>query len=48
MKNCHAPENQATHRILPIAWATALAVAFTVTLLQPRPRRRCHTATRAV
>jgi len=29
MKNCNAPENQTTRRILPIACATALAVAFT-------------------
>jgi len=28
MKNCNASENQTTHRILTIAWATALAVAF--------------------
>lgn len=35
MKNCHALENQITRRILLIACATALAVAFTVSLLQP-------------
>ena len=35
MKNCIAPENQPTRRILPIACATALAVAFTVSLPQP-------------
>ena len=35
MKNCNAPENQAPRRILRIAWATALAVAFTVSLSQP-------------
>lgn len=35
MKNCNAPENQTTRRILPIACATALAVAFTVSLPQP-------------
>ena len=35
MKNCHAPENQTTRRILLIACATALAVAFTVALPQP-------------
>ena len=34
MKNCNAPENQTTRRILPIACATALAVAFTVSLPQ--------------
>src|SRR5689334_19794497 len=28
MKNCNAPENQTTRRILSIACATALAVAF--------------------
>jgi hypothetical protein len=32
MKNCNALSNQATRRILPIACATALAVAFTVSL----------------
>ena len=37
MKNCNAPENQTTRRILPIACATALAVAFTVSL--PHPAR---------
>jgi Protein of unknown function (DUF3455) len=35
MKNCKAPENQTTRRILLIACATALAVAFTVALPQP-------------
>ena len=35
MKNCKAPENQTTRRILFIACATALAVAFTVSLSQP-------------
>src|SRR4029450_11591520 len=35
MKNCNAPENQAPRRILRIAWTTALAVAFTVSLSQP-------------
>ena len=34
MKNCSAPENHTTRRILPIACATALAVAFTVSLSQ--------------
>ena len=45
MKNCNAPKNQPTRRILPIACATALAVAFAVSL--PRPRWQSHTATRA-
>ena len=35
MKNCNAPGNQTTRRILLIACATALAVAFTVSLPQP-------------
>ena len=35
MKNCHALQNQTTRRILFIAGATALAVAFTVALPQP-------------
>ena len=35
MKNCNAPENQSMRRMLPIACATALAVAFTVSLPQP-------------
>jgi hypothetical protein len=35
MKNCNALENQKTRRILPIACATALAVALTVSLPQP-------------
>ena len=34
MKNCNAPENQTTRRILLIACATARAVAFTVSLPQ--------------
>jgi hypothetical protein len=35
MINCNAPENQTTRRILLIACATALVVAFTVSLPQP-------------
>ena len=35
MTNCNAPENQTTRRILHIACATALAVAFTGALPQP-------------
>ena len=35
MKNCNALSNQATRRILPLACAAALAVAFTVSLPQP-------------
>ena len=35
MKNCNAQENQTTRRILLIACATALAVAFTVSPPQP-------------
>jgi hypothetical protein len=35
MKNCNSLSNQVTRRILPIACATALAVAFTVSLSQP-------------
>ena len=35
MKNCNALSNQTTRRILPLACATALAVAFTVSLPQP-------------
>jgi hypothetical protein len=35
MKNCHAPKNQTTRRILLIACATALAVALTSVLPQP-------------
>ena len=35
MKSCNAPKNQTTRRILLIACATALAVAFTVLLAQP-------------
>ena len=35
MKQSRAPENYITRRILPIAGATALAVAFAVTLSQP-------------
>lgn len=34
MKNCHAPKNQTTRRILSIACATALTVAFTGALPQ--------------
>jgi hypothetical protein len=34
MKNCNALSNQTTRRILPIACAAALAVAFTVSLPQ--------------
>ncbi len=46
MKHCNAPENQTTRRILPIACATALAVAFMVSL--PQPAHADHvTATRA-
>ena len=43
MKNCHAQENQTTHRILLIACATALAVAFTVALPQPAHADRATT-----
>lgn len=35
MTNRNTPENQHTRRTPPIAWATALAVAFTVSLAQP-------------
>ena len=35
MKHCNAPENQTTRRIMLIACATALVVAFTVSLPQP-------------
>jgi len=35
MKRCHAPENQSTRRILLLACAAALAVAFTVSFPQP-------------
>jgi cytolethal distending toxin subunit A len=35
MKNCNAPEHRTTRRILHIACATALAVAFTGALPQP-------------
>jgi hypothetical protein len=35
MKNGNAPENQTTRGMLPIACATALAVAFMVALAQP-------------
>src|ERR1700704_2590872 len=35
MKNCNTLENRKTRRILPIAGAAALAVAFTVSLAQP-------------
>jgi len=37
MKNCNAPENRTTRRILPIACVTALAVAFTLSLPLPAP-----------
>src|SRR5207249_7299947 len=46
MKNCNALENQTTRRILPVACATALAMAFTVSLSQPA-RRPSHAAARA-
>ena len=42
MKNCNALENQTTRRILLIACATALAVAFTVSLPQPARAARSH------
>lgn len=35
MKNCNAVPNQTTRRILPIACATGLAVAFAISLAQP-------------
>ena len=35
MTNCNAPEHQTTRRILPLASAAALAVAFAVSLPQP-------------
>ena len=35
MKNCNAPENRTTRRILLIASAIVLALAFTVSLSQP-------------
>ena len=35
MKNCTAPENRTTRRILLIGCATALGMAFAVSLLQP-------------
>ena len=35
MKNCNAPQNRPRRRILPIACAAALAVAFTLSLPQP-------------
>jgi len=35
MKNCNAPENQTTRHIPLVAYVTALAVAFTVSLPQP-------------
>ena len=35
MKNCNAPKNQTTSRILPSACATALAAAFAIALPQP-------------
>jgi hypothetical protein len=34
MKNCNAPESKTTRRILPIACAAALGMAFTVSLAQ--------------
>jgi hypothetical protein len=34
MKNCNAAENRPTSRIVPMAWATALAVAFALALPQ--------------
>lgn len=34
MKDCTAPENQTTRRILPIACAAALAMALTAALLR--------------
>ena len=40
MKNCSAPKNQTTRRILLIACTTALAVVFTVSL--PRPAQAQH------
>ena len=46
MKNCNAPENRTTRRILPVACAAALAVAFTVSLAQPAHAETGHTATR--
>jgi hypothetical protein len=42
MENRNAPKNQTTRRILPVACATALAVAFTVALPQPAHARRHH------
>ena len=47
MKNCPAPENQTTRRILLIACATALAVTFTVALPQPAHADH-HTTARAL
>jgi hypothetical protein len=35
MENSNAPESQTTRRILPIVWATVLAVAFMVSLSWP-------------
>src|SRR5215510_594998 len=35
MKNGNAPKNRTMRRLLPIASATALAMAFTVSLSQP-------------
>jgi hypothetical protein len=40
MNNYNAPKNQTTRRVLSIACATALAVAFTVSL--PQPARADH------
>ena len=35
MKNCHPPQNRNMHRIVPIACAIGLAVAFVATAAQP-------------
>jgi len=40
MRNCNATEKQTTRRILPIACAMALVVAFTVSLPQPAYARQ--------
>jgi hypothetical protein len=40
MKNCNTRENRTTRRILPIACATALAAAFTLSL--PHPAHADH------
>ena len=42
MKNCNTSENQTMCRILLIACATALAVAFTVALPQPAHAAKSH------